>query len=77
VPSGLFLCRLTEPWANCTDDVGPMLRVGAIGAGVGIGIDLLFRGRKTIYAVEPGAAQLSATPIVARRAGGLQISLNF
>ena len=77
VASGLFLCRLTEPWANCTDDVGPMLRVGAIGAGVGIGIDLLIRGRKTIYAAEPGSAQLSAAPIVGRRAGGLQFSLNF
>ncbi len=77
VASGLVLCRLTEPWANCTDDVGPMLRAGAIGAGVGIVIDLLIRGRKTIYAAEPGAAQLSAAPIVARRAGGLQIALNF
>ncbi len=77
VASGLLLCSLTEPWANCTDDVGPMLAVGALGAGAGIGIDLLIRGRKTIYTAEPGSAQLSAAPIVGRRAGGLQISLNF
>ena len=49
VASGLFLCRLSEPWRNCRDDVGPMLRIGAIGAGIGIGIDALIRGRRTIY----------------------------
>ena len=32
VASGLFLCTRTEPWRNCRDDVGPMLRIGAVGA---------------------------------------------
>jgi hypothetical protein len=76
VASGLFLCRLTEPWENCRDDVGPMIRFGAIGAGIGIGIDALIRGRKTIYD-NPGATRLHATPIVGRRAAGLQVSLTF
>jgi len=76
VASGLFLCRLTESWENCRDDVGPMLRIGALGAGIGIGIDALIRGRKTIYEA-PGSARLSAAPIVARRGGGLQLSLSF
>ena len=49
VASGLFLCGLTEPWENCRDDVGPMFRIGALGAGIGIGIDALIRGRRTIY----------------------------
>lgn len=77
VASGLFLCRLTEPWENCRDDVGPMLKIGAIGAGIGIGIDALFRQRTTIYGAGPGSRQVRIAPIVARRAGGLQVSLSF
>ena len=76
VASGLFLCTRTEPWENCRDDVGPMVRFGAIGAGIGIGIDALIRGRKTIY-VAPGTTRLHAAPIVGRRAAGLQVSLTF
>jgi hypothetical protein len=77
VASGLFLCRLTEPWENCRDDVGPMFRIGAIGAGVGIGIDALLRGRRTIYQAARGATRLRAAPIVARHARGLRVSLSF
>jgi hypothetical protein len=77
VASGLFLCRLTEPWENCRDDVGPILRIGAIGAGVGIGIDALIRGRRTIYEAAPGSIGLYAAPIVARHAAGLRFSLSF
>ena len=76
VASGLFVCSLMEPSENCRDDVGPMLRIGALGAGIGIGIDALMRGRKTIYEA-PGSARLSASPIFARRGGGLQLSLSF
>ena len=77
VASGLLLCRLTEPWENCRDDVGPMLRIGAIGAGVGAGIDALIRGRRTIYEADRGPTRLHVAPIVARRAGGVQVSLSF
>ena len=73
VASGLLLCRLTEPWENCRDDVGPMVRIGAIGAGVGIGIDALIRGRRTIYEAE----RLHLVPIVTRQAGGLLVSVSF
>jgi hypothetical protein len=75
--SGLFLCRLTEPWDVCRGNVGPMFRIGAIGAGVGIGIDALIRGRRTIYEAARGATRLRAAPIVARHGGGLQVSLSF
>ena len=76
VASGLFLCNLTEPWANCRDDVGPILRIGAIGAGIGIGIDALIRGRRTIY--EAGrSARLYAAPIITRHTGGVRVSLSF
>jgi hypothetical protein len=49
VASGLTLCRATEPWRNCIDDVGPMARIGAVGAGIGIVVDALIRGRQTVY----------------------------
>lgn len=77
VASGLFLCSLTEPWENCFDDIGPMIRIGAIGAGVGIGIDALIRGRRTIYQAAQKSAWLHAAPIVAGRAAGLRVSLSF
>jgi hypothetical protein len=54
-----------------------MFRIGAIGAGLGIGVDALIRGRRTIYEAAPGAMRLQAMPIFIRHAGGLQISLSF
>jgi hypothetical protein len=77
VASGLFVCTRMEPWRNCRDDVGPMFRIGALGAGIGIGIDALIRGRSTIYEVSPGRTMLYAAPIFARRTGGVQLSLTF
>jgi hypothetical protein len=77
VASGLFLCNLTEPWENCRDDFGPMFRIGAVGAGIGIGIDALIRGRRTIYDAAPASTRLYAAPIVARRTAGLQVALRF
>lgn len=77
VASGLLLCRLTETWENCRDDAGPMLRIGAIGAGVGLGIDALIRRRQTIYDSAGRTTRLSAAPIVARRGAGLHLSLSF
>jgi hypothetical protein len=77
VASGLVLCNLTEPWENCRDDVGPMLRIGAIGAGIGIGIDALIRGRRTIYEAAPRSTRLYAAPILDRHARGLRVSLSF
>lgn len=77
VASGLLLCRATEPWENCRDDYGPMLRIGAIGAGIGAGIDALIRGRKTIYEADPGTARVQASPLIGRRGAGLQVSVSF
>ena len=77
VASGLVLCSLTEPWENCRDDVGPMLRIGALGAGIGIAIDALIRRRWTVYEAAPGSTRLHAAPIVAPHMGGLQLSLSF
>jgi hypothetical protein len=76
VASGLLLCRLTEPWENCRDDIGPMFRIGVVGTGIGIGIDALIRGRKTIYEA-PGAPTLHVAPLIGRRAAGMQLSFTF
>jgi hypothetical protein len=76
VASGLFVCRLTEPWEVCRD-IGPIACIGAIGGGVGIGIDALIRRRRIIYEAPPRTMRLRALPIVARRAAGLQLTLHF
>jgi hypothetical protein len=56
-------------------DVGPMFRIGAVGAG--IGIDALIRGRRTIDEAAHRSTRLQAAPIVGRRAGGLRVSIRF
>jgi hypothetical protein len=76
IGSGLFLCTRTEPWDNCRDDVGPMLRIGLIGAGVGIGIDALIRGRRTIYGADRGVSVRMA-PLLGRDVRALQLSVQF
>ena len=75
VASGLVFCTLGESWDNCRDDVGPMIKIGAIGAGIGMGIDALIR--KKIYQSASGATEVHAAPIIGRRAKGLQLSVRF
>jgi hypothetical protein len=77
IASGLFLCTRTEPWANCRDDVGPIARIGAIGAGVGIGIDALIRGRTTIYEAGRPSVRLDARPMLGPRTRGFTVSVTF
>ena len=77
IASGLFLCTRTEPWANCRDDVGPIVRIGAIGAGIGIGIDALIRGRTTIYEAARPTVRLDARPILGPRARGFAVLVTF
>ena len=75
VASGLFICTRMEPWDNCRDDVGPMIRLGAIGAGIGIGIDALIR--KKVYQSASGGTVVHAAPLLGRRAQGLRLSVQF
>jgi hypothetical protein len=77
VATGLLLCRATEPWENCRDDVRPMLRIGALGAGIGIVIDWLIRDRQTTYAAAPGATTLRASPLLTGQTKGLRFSVSF
>jgi hypothetical protein len=76
VASGLFLCTRMEPWRNCNDDVGPMLGIGAIGAGIGIAIDALIRKRAPSNDTQ-GKARLYAAPIVGREARGMRMAITF
>jgi len=64
-----------EPWRNCRDDYGSMLMTGAIGAGIGMGIDALIR--KKVYQTASGSAVVHAAPIIGRRAQGLRLSVQF
>ena len=75
VASGLVFCTLMEPWDNCRDDVGPMIKIGAIGAGIGMGVDALIR--KKIYQSAAGGAEVHATPVFGRRAKGVRLSVRF
>lgn len=75
VASGLAFCTLSEPWRNCRDDVGPMIKIGAIGAGIGMAVDALIR--KKIYQSASGDTEIHAAPILGRRAKGLQLSVIF
>jgi hypothetical protein len=77
VASGLLFCRSMEPWENCRDDVGAMFLIGATGAGIGIGIDALFRGRQTIYEAPKASARVRAVPMIGRRAAGFNLSFSF
>jgi hypothetical protein len=76
IASGLFLCTRTEPWENCRDDLGPILRIGAIGAGAGIAIDALIRGRRTIYPADRGAS-VRVVPVLSRDMWALRLSVRF
>ena len=75
VASHLLICRTMEPWDVCRNDVGPMLKFAAIGAGVGAGIDALFR--RKVYQSASGATQIHAAPLIGTRAKGLRLSVSF
>ena len=75
VASGLFFCTRMEPWDNCRDDYGAMFKLGAIGAGIGMGIDALIR--KTVFQSASGAAEVRALPILSRREKGLRFAVTF
>ena len=77
VASGLLLCTAMEPWENCRDDVGPMFLIGGIGAGIGIGVDALIHGRKTIYEAPRASARVRAVPIIGRHGAGFNLSFSF
>ena len=74
---GLFYCTRMEPWDVCRRNVGAMAKFAALGAGIGIGVDALIRGRRTIYEAPRQSTQLRVAPILARGARGVQVSVDF
>lgn len=74
---GLFYCTRMEPWDVCRRNVGAMAKIAALGAGIGIGVDALIRGRRTIYEAPRQSTQLRVAPILDRGARGVQVSVGF
>ena len=74
VAAELLVCRTMEPWEVCRNDVGTMVKFGAIGAGIGMGVDALIR--KKVYTTASGN-EVHAAPIVGRRAKGMRFSVRF
>jgi hypothetical protein len=73
----LYFCSLVESWDVCSHEIGPMIKIGALGAGIGMGIDALIRGRKTIYETAPRSTGLHLAPILRPDRKGLEVSLSF
>lgn len=74
--TGLSLCRLMEPWDTCVEP-RPLLQLGAMGAGIGIGIDAIWRGRRTIYEAGARSTRVSMMPILTGRAQGAIVQIAF
>ena len=72
---GLFICRAMEPWEVCADP-RPIFQTAALGASIGIAVDTLIRGRRTIYEAPGRSAQWRVSPMVGR-AKGVQLSVEF
>ena len=51
--------------------------LGAIGAGIGVGIDALIPHKATIFSNETTARKLQFKPIVSRTSRGASLSLRF
>jgi hypothetical protein len=76
IAGGLFLCTRTEPWENCRDDVGPIVRIGAIGAGIGIVVDALIRSPAADDSSRRSTA-VRVVPFLGRGLGGAAVSVGF
>ena len=76
IGTGLFMCRLMEPWDVCNNP-GSIAQTGALGAGIGIGVDALIRGRRTIYTARTGTAHLQVIPLLGTRSHGVRVSVSF
>ena len=63
--------------ANCTAvGAGVIGAYGAMGAGIGVGIDALIKGHKVIYQSR-SATRLNVTPLLTARSKGVMLSVDF
>jgi hypothetical protein len=78
VASGLLACHAMEPRDVCLHDSGTMLRSGAIGAAIGLGVDALIGKQLTVYRKPGGGSvDLKAAPVAGPGVGGARFSLEF
>jgi hypothetical protein len=78
---GLGLGNFSGSWSWGDAAVGALM-IGAIGAGIGVGIDALIPGRKVVAYRAPGpggasSARLSVAPVITPRAKGAAVLLAF
>lgn len=73
VVSGLAVCRMMEPWDVCLEPA-PLLRLGAVGAAIGAGVDALIRKRDV---VELRGSQVLLAPVAGPGAKGLRVAVRF
>ena len=80
IASTLLVCRSMEPWKVCLNNpnIAPWFLTGAVGAGMGVGIDALIRGDRVLYA-RPQASQpsVSVAPIFGRGQKGVLMSVRL
>jgi hypothetical protein len=75
---GVVPVSLMSPSCQGAECVVPIIAGGAAGAGIGIGIDALIKGRKVIYtAGGRQASQLRVVPLISASARGASLSVRF
>ena len=77
---GAGLGALVAGFIECegAECAGPSLGYGALGAGIGIGVDALIKGRKVIYqAPGPKANRVALQPLVSRSVRGVRVTIPF
>ncbi len=64
---------------DSTSCISPVLWTGGLGAGIGVGIDALIKGRKVIYRapVSESRSRVTVLPVVSAATKGVAIRVNF
>lgn len=77
---GLYTCLVG--WSASESDTGAAvpgcaLVVGVMGAGIGAGVDAMFRRTRVIYSRSGSAERVAVSPLVARDRKGILVSVGF
>lgn len=77
ISPGLAYCAGRSDGA-CSGTGGAFLSMGALGAGIGIGIDALIQGKKRIYEAGAGSSKtIAVAPVLSPNTKGLRVSFQF